>query len=383
MADVVSTLGRVRAARTAIAAAIAAKGVTVPDGAGFEDFPALIAGISGGAGALTEMTGTVRFEDSTETVVQLPGKPRFAFVSTSSYDNVEYSAAWGEGATGSKTIACNVSTITINVTLAEDSITFTASDTTTSSTVNAHYHVFCEPAEDTEGGETEFPAQPESTADYTLIDSYTDSQTWTAPEDGWYLVEVHGASGDGGLPAVYEYEDDDSVYYNMATGGSGAGSGYAASVVKLAAGDVVALTVGDVGETTGAVFNATSGESYNSISVAPGGNGGNASASASYTTGGAAGAAGAVSGGNIDNVSGSNGIVGTMSTQVSGEKNLVCVAGGAAGHADGNEGGRGAGVYRSIAVTDAWTANEYTPYKRTFGAAGFVKISRGNTNIVA
>ena len=44
-----------------------------------------------------------------------------------------------------------------------------------------------------------FPAEPSS---YALIGTYSSSQTFTAPEDGWYQVELFGRSGAGGAGAA-------------------------------------------------------------------------------------------------------------------------------------------------------------------------------------
>ena len=230
-----------------------------------------------------------------------------------------------------------------------------------------------------------FPAEP---TEYLPIDKYTASQTWIAPESGWFKIEVHGASGNGGLGANTSFEvDGDGGYYVALGGGSGAGGGYGCSLVKLSAGDIVTLNIGAVGADTVVEINSSM-ESYDTIVVSPGGNGGNAVATAKDDVGavtpsysGAAGVAGTVTGGNLANIQGGNGTRGSGTTWATGEENYSPVAGGKAAHSDGNAGGRGAGVYRSIAVSDAWTGSDWLPYKRTFGKAGFIKISRGNTNV--
>lgn len=232
-----------------------------------------------------------------------------------------------------------------------------------------------------------FPDQPTSESDYTLYATYTSSTTFTAPSDGWYKIEAHGASGNGGNAVVkdFYYDDDNTTYHVCLTGGSGAGSGYACSIVKLAVGDTINLTVGAVGSDTTAVINSSK-DSYDTIIVQSGGNGGNSSASVkdnhgctSYTRG-AAGVAGSVSGGNVYNYQGSNGVRGDGSTHVVSEKNYSCPAGGSPAHGDGNAGGRGMGIYRSTAVTDSWTGSEWLPYRKGYGVAGYFKISIGNTN---
>lgn len=225
----------------------------------------------------------------------------------------------------------------------------------------------------------DFPHEPDS---YSLIGKYTTEQTWTAPEDGYFMIEVHGASGNGGLPADYDYEDDGASYTHVACGGSGAGGGYACSIVKLRKGDTIVTSSFAVGSVATVYINS-SVDVYSNILVSSGGNGGNASANSSSGRGGAAGVAGDVSGGNISNIKGSNGVKGPYANGVYSERNIACPAGGKAAHADGNNGGRGGGVHRSVGVTDVWNGSEWQPYKRTFGAAAFIKISRGNTNKTA
>ena len=225
------------------------------------------------------------------------------------------------------------------------------------------------------------PSFPEEPTEYVLIDTYTTSQTWTAPESGYFKVEVHGASGNGGLPATYEFEDDGAIYYKLSTGAGGAGGGYAASIVKLMKGDTIIFVCGAVGYASSATIESGI-ETYDAIVIEAGGDGGNGRATSSSVSRASGGIAGIVSGGNLINNPGSDGTRGTYTSQAYGEQNFSCPAGGAAGHTDGNKGGRGAGIYRSTAVTDGWTGSEWLPYKRTFGSPGFVKISRGNTNII-
>ena len=84
-----------------------------------------------------------------------------------------------------------------------------------------------------ESEKIDFPElQPEM--DYTLIGKYTTSQIWTAPEDGTYKIEVHGASGNGGRGTIYDFEDSDGdVWYNWGAGDGGGGSGYGCSIGKV------------------------------------------------------------------------------------------------------------------------------------------------------
>ena len=204
-----------------------------------------------------------------------------------------------------------------------------------------------------------FPSEPTS---YELISKYTSSQTWTAPENGYYQIEVFGASGNGGtgyINAIY------GSYGKRYSGGGGGGGGYACSKVTLNKGDIITLTVGAVGKTTSAVVDSSHNDSYDhTLSVTSGANGG----SGEGGTAGSAGKGGVASGGNVDNKNGSNGKTGTSQSSYS-MSAISGGAGGATGYTGGNKGGAGADVNE----TAAGTAGS--------GSAGFIKIYRGNTNL--
>ena len=219
-----------------------------------------------------------------------------------------------------------------------------------------------------------FPQQPADEKGYRLISDYTVTQEFTAPEDGWFLIEVHGASGSGGnsgLSSVSWYtttDDEGERMYGFKTGGSGAGGSYGASIVKLRRGDLIRLTIGSVGETTLAEIHSSAGISYETITVEAGGSGRNASTSAV----GSAGLSGEVSGGNLYNLTGSNGRFGNSAWNY--ERDEITVAprtGGEPGHPDGNHGG--ASAY----------CTSGTHYPASPGKPGFVRISRGETNVVS
>lgn len=217
----------------------------------------------------------------------------------------------------------------------------------------------------------DFPAEP---SEYTLIGTYTSAQTWTAPEDGYFKVEVFGASGNGGKAAwsIYRYDDnDDPELVNFGTGGGGASGGYCCSIVKLNAGDTVVISSLDIGNVATLYFNS-SVEVYPNILVASGGNGGNASSSQSGgASAGSAGIAGSVSGGNVDNIKGNNGSAGVARNRYGVNTATNGAVGGSAING-GNAGGTGGGYKRGGGVTNP-----------TSGSSAFVKISRGNTNVVA
>jgi len=206
--------------------------------------------------------------------------------------------------------------------------------------------------------EGDFPSQEPT--DYELMETVVNSETWTAPESGYFQVEVFGASGSGGGFAYCT--NDDGTQYFYYTGGGGGGGGYAASRFKLFQGDTLSVAIGTVGATTSVTPNNTTDESYDTMSVTGGGNGGNAYASyGGSSSGGAGGAGGAASGGNITNANGNNGSTGAYSFN----KPTRGALGGAAGYTGGNAGGNGGG---------------YTIGPEA-GKAGFVKIYRGNTNL--
>lgn len=223
---------------------------------------------------------------------------------------------------------------------------------------------------------SELPAEPSS---YELIDTYTSTTTFTAPETGWYQIEVHGASGKGGngMGYRYTYKDDDGdtiiggVY--AAGGGGGGGSGYGCSIVKLNKGDTIVIVIGTVGNSTTAQFNSSI-EEYSSINVSSGGNGGNGSNNGQ--TGGTGGAGGVSTGGNITNLTGNTGTTGRTNTGTS-SASVTMASGGSPAHADGNTGGKGGNAYArsNSSVTTDGTGEAGNP--------GFIKIYRGDTNIVA
>ena len=215
-----------------------------------------------------------------------------------------------------------------------------------------------------------FPAEP---TDYTLIAKYTSSQTWVAPEDGWFKIEIHGASGSGaeGKPtgsAWYKTEDEDtgdSIWYYY-SGPSGGGGAYVCSEVKLKKGDTITLVRGAVGSDTTATIASSMG-TYEIMKAESG-----TSATTGTSNFGYAGTGGTASGGTIANNDGSAGLKGARSADYEHSSDITVAvrAGGSPGHTDGNNGGNGG------------YATNGKKYGATSGKAGFIKISRGNTNVV-
>lgn len=218
-----------------------------------------------------------------------------------------------------------------------------------------------------------FPSAPSA---YNLIGTYTSSQTWTAPEDGWYRIEDQGASGNGGSRKYStKYTND---------GGGGGGGGCAISEIKMKKGDTIVITIGNYptsstnknnggqAGTTTAVINSSL-ESYSALTVTGAYSGYAGSTTNGTNKGGNGGAGGVGSGGNVANYSGGAGAKGGWSRSTSyADATRTPAAGGTAGYTGGNVGGTGSGL-----THEDYEANDRAP---TNGSNGFVKIYAGNTN---
>ena len=112
-------------------------------------------------------------------------------------------------------------------------------------------------------------------------------------------------------------------------------------------------------------------ESYNTISVTSGGNGTDASTGTDPEPG-VGGSGGVASGGNYLNYNGSEGSNGTKATSSSG---VVGASGGASGVVGGNVGASAPNANRTTNGSSNFSANP--------GLPGFIKISRGDTNVVS
>lgn len=219
-----------------------------------------------------------------------------------------------------------------------------------------------------------FPSEP---TEYVLIDTYTASETFTSSEDGWFQIEVFGASGNGGYTAGRYSSNSDGYYASYGSGGGGGGGGYACSHIKLKKGDTVVITPGAVGENSIVTINS-SVVTYDIMQVTSGASGGDAVvSSATSCTAGAGGTGGIASGGNYMNSNGNNGTAGKSSSYSMGGSTKTGGAGGTPGYEGGNTGGQGAAI--------KW--NGQTTFTRNItsgivwnGSAGFIKIYRGNTN---
>ena len=199
-------------------------------------------------------------------------------------------------------------------------------------------------------------AFPEAPTAYNLIGTYTASQTWTAPESGYFKIEVFGASGSGGTG---------SGGLMNASGGGGGGGGYSCSQgVTLNKNDSVVLTIGGVGSTTSAKVDSTHNNSFDhTLQVTSGANGGTA---VTYSSPGGGGSGGVASGGKTTNTNGGNG-GGGVTSSIGKEATPGGGGAGANGAPNGGAGGKGS------------TSNG-TNTPGSSGSAGFIKIYRGNTN---
>ena len=207
-----------------------------------------------------------------------------------------------------------------------------------------------------------FPAEP---TEYLLINTYTSSQTWVAPGDGWYKVEVYGASGRGGY-ALFDAGEEDvgGEEPESISGGGGGSGGYASSTIKLRAGDTIKMTTGAVGVNTTVTVDSSNSDSYDhTITITCGKNGGSGTHNM-VSDPGDGGAGGIASGGLDVNINGNSGRNGTNPDGLNAEGG----AGGAAVVTGGNAGGVGASV------------SSAKPGSPGPAKASFVKIYRGNTN---
>lgn len=217
-----------------------------------------------------------------------------------------------------------------------------------------------------------FPAAPSY---YKLISKYTSSQTFTAPESGYFQIEVFGASGKGGNGYVYTQNMGTfGTSYRPASGGGGGGGGYSCSTnIKLNKGDKVTLVCGAVGSASSATISSSLA-SYSKMNVTSGATGGTGTANSTTANGGTGGAGGKGSGGNKANLTGQTGTAGTGFTQ--GMSSSPALQTGGAGGACATNGTLGVGGNAGGKGGDAQTSAS----SGAAGSKGFIKIYRGNTN---
>lgn len=247
-----------------------------------------------------------------------------------------------------------------------------------------------------------FPSEP---SEFELIGTYNNSGSYTVTDkEGWLLVELHGASGGGGMSCSDEDSDDEGdTRYGLASGGGGQGGGCAISLIKVAEGDSLTFTLGTYGQvkaTTSLPYKSevtagistctfsTSLETYDELQVTGGANGSTGfgqifhNAASSSFSGSVAGGSGAAiaTGGNYANYNGSAGSDGVKQGAWHSPPTLSAPSGGAPGYTGGNYGGSGRNTYYSSG------GRNYYGYCNNHGIPGssaFIKIYRGNTNVVA
>ena len=142
-------------------------------------------------------------------------------------------------------------------------------------------------------------------------------------------------------------------------------------------GDEISIVVGLIGSITSASIDSSRDDTYDhTLRVTSASNGNNGGANnINSATGGAGGSGGVASGGNMENINGNTGTRGSAWYVTDGSGNykgdsavmIRGAAGGTAVYSGGNTGGTGGW----------WSSNPNA------GKSGFVKIYRGNTNIIA
>ena len=204
----------------------------------------------------------------------------------------------------------------------------------------------------------DFPAEPTF---WTEIETLSDSESWVAPENGWFKFVCAAKCGnggtsmvawDGGLPGAQPPHE----YWGMSGGAGGAG-GYSESKVSKLKDEIVEITFSN-----GSI-------SCLDISVTAGGDG-----VGGFTSNRPGGAGGTASGGNLVNTDGTAGAPGVAGNHYTGSSSSISMAAPQGGlRGDGQRGGNGAGITNG---------NENSPAAGV-GAAAHVKIYRGNTNVPA
>ena len=204
----------------------------------------------------------------------------------------------------------------------------------------------------------DFPDEPTSYSDLIMVGS---TQTWTAPEDGYFRFIVCGRGGDGG-----GYPNNNGSVYG---GGGGGAGGIAVSVFALNKGETVSCICSIV--QTQINYNG------NVATANPGEDGEDGRVTTQNLTG-QGGAGGSASGGNVINKRGGRGEDGLRWTINGDSPTYNTEGGGGTNSYDGKTiyGGQGEGHGGSS------VSNDY-PIAATAGTTARIYIQRGNTNIAA
>lgn len=242
---------------------------------------------------------------------------------------------------------------------------------------------------------------PEEPTEYVLGWTYTSSTTFTAPEDGYYQIELFGKSGSGGTgeTGFTTYKNNAGTTYsqhgawNASGGGGGSGAYCCSRGIKLNKGDTVFI---DIDEDCTVEITSSTDESYSVMKCTAGSDGGSGSYSKGTTNsswgtvyGGSAGKGGVASGGNAVNTNGKDGTAGSGSMTKKVQGSLSSISGGAGGSAPytgANAGGKG-GTAPAITVKANSSDTRYSQITSgggsndgSSGSTGVCKIYRGNTN---
>lgn len=204
----------------------------------------------------------------------------------------------------------------------------------------------------------DFPSEPTSYSDLIMVAS---TQTWTAPEDGYFRFIVCGRGGDGG-----GYPNSNGSIYG---GGGGGAGGIAVSVFALNKGEAVSCTCSIV--QTQINYNG------NVATANPGKDGEDGNITNENPTG-QGGAGGTASGGNVTNKRGGSGENGLRWVINGDSPNYDTKGGGGTNSYDGKTiyGGQGEG-HGGTSI-----GNNYS-IKPTAGLTARIYIQRGNTNVPA
>ena len=237
-----------------------------------------------------------------------------------------------------------------------------------------------------------FPAEP-TDYKYQLIGTYTvgmaeADKNWKAPEDGYYQIEVFGASGNGGQGLSYCYPaiSGGDPIKAAASGGGGGGGGKATSRVALKKNDTITLFPGKVGDITSATIDSSYDDYYDhTLKVTSGGDGGIPSFDITGVMSGQGiqiregngGTKGEASGGNYDNSDGSDGDYGKSSLPASSAPDAGKGGEGAEDGITGGDGGTGYTSSSSNLFGGTWGYHDGDS-----GNPGYINIYRGNTNVI-
>lgn len=227
------------------------------------------------------------------------------------------------------------------------------------------------------GGGEVTPSFPDEPMYYNVIETVSTAGDWTVPEDGWFKIELFGASGSGGnaVSGTYSDSEGDTVYESTSGFGGGGGAYSLSEGVAMNAGDIIRCSTETNGTTTLNVYSSVAEVGAITMSCTKGEDGRSPTWSSgsgyNYSSYDLA-AGGVASGGLTSNLPGGSGgkAVGSQNYNTK----TGPVAGGSAAHEDGNTGG---------ASGYAYAGSSGGNLQGETGKPAFFRVSRGNTNVVA